>query len=108
MVSPPAPPAAQPDEEVEIFPLHAFDGGAFRRLGERSVGQSERARIAAQGGEALQQQSVRRAREQDRDEPIFQRPRGVHLVDIARRPGVLGVKIGPQRRAAHAGRRLDR
>jgi hypothetical protein len=47
-------PAPKTDEEIEIFALDALDIGPFRRLRERGVRQSERARIAAQFGETFQ------------------------------------------------------
>ncbi len=100
--------APETDEEIEIFALDALDIGALRRLRECGMRQSERARIAAQRGEARKQRGIRRARQQHRQQRVFLRARGIDLVDIAGRAGVLSVKIGPQNRPAHAGRRLDR
>src|ERR1700731_4344324 len=40
--------AAEPDEEIEIFPLDPLKAGAARRLGKRRVRQSERTGVAAQ------------------------------------------------------------
>src|SRR6516165_3969628 len=48
-------PAPETDEKIEIFAREALDIGALRRFCERDVRQSERARIAAQCPETLEQ-----------------------------------------------------
>ncbi len=68
----------------------------------------ERARIAAQAGEPLEQCGVGGAREQHRQQRVFLRTRGIDLVDVAGGAWVFRVKIGAQNRAAHAGRGFDR
>ena len=77
-------------------------------LAKRAMRQTERACVAAQLGKTREQRGIGRAREQHREERIFLRARGIDLVDVAADALVLGVKIGPQDRAAHAGRGLDR
>src|SRR5262252_7144363 len=76
-------PAPETDEEIEIFALEALDSGALRRLCERDVRQSERARIAAQCPETLEQRRIGRAYEQHREQRVFLRPRSVDLVNVA-------------------------
>src|SRR5262249_31791608 len=101
-------PAPEADEEVEIFTLDALDIGPLRRVRERRVRQSERARIAAKCGETLQQRGIRRACKQDREQRIFLRACRIDLVDIAGRARMLRIEVGPQHCAAHAGGLLDR
>src|SRR5262249_40325914 len=88
-------PAPETDEKIEIFALEALDIGALRRLCERDVRQSERACIAGQCAEALEQPGVGRACEQHREQRVFLRPRCIDLVDIPGRAGLFGVEMGP-------------
>ena len=69
--------------------------------------QSERARIAAQGAEPLEQRGVGRACEQGREQRIFLRARGIDLVDV-RGTMMFGIKVGTKNSTVHSGRRLDR
>jgi hypothetical protein len=101
-------PAPETDEKIEIFALEALDIGALRRLCERDMRQSERARIAAQCAETLKQPDIGRACEQHREQRVFLRPRSVDLVNVAGRAGMFSVEVGPQNRSAHAGRSFNR
>jgi hypothetical protein len=97
--------AAEPDEEIEILALDPLDIAAARSLCQRGMRQSKRARVAAQLREAVEQRRIGGAREQRREQRILLRARRIDLVEVGRG---LAIKIGPQRRAAHAGCSLDR
>src|SRR6266852_1188155 len=100
--------APDADEEIEIFALDALDLAAAGGVRERGMRRSDRARIAAQAGEALEQAGIGGAREQSRQQRVFLRARGIDLVDIAAKSRMLAVKVGAQNRATHAGRVFDR
>src|ERR1700738_2963476 len=65
--------AAEPDEEIEIFPLDPLKAGAARRLGKRGVRQPERTGVAAQFRKPRKKRGIPRAREQVRGERILLR-----------------------------------
>ena len=52
-------PAPEPDEEIEIFALDTLGAGSCSGLRERGMGGAERARVAAQFGETVEQESIR-------------------------------------------------
>jgi hypothetical protein len=99
-------PSPEPDEEIEIFALDALGAGSCGGLRKRGMGGAERARVAAQSSEAVEQGSIRCAREQKRQQRVFPPARGIDLVHISRHAGMLVAGIRPD--TVDAGRDIAR
>jgi hypothetical protein len=69
------------------------------------MGNPERACVAAEARQALQQLRVGRACEQRRNERVFLCPREIDLVDLGH---LLAIEVGAQPHPRDTGRRLDR
>ena len=78
-----------------------------RRGGKPGMGEPERGGIGLQRREPAKELGVRRAREQQREERIFLRPRRVDLVNLALGHVAPLKQIGPQQLPPDAGRLLD-
>ena len=63
--------AADADEQIEELALDLFAVGLRRGVRQRDMGKAERARIAAQFGDALEHGGVGRARQQHRQQRVF-------------------------------------
>ena len=59
------------------------------------MGGAERARVAAQFGETVEQESIRCAREQQRQQRVFPSARSIDLIHTSRHAGMLVAEIGP-------------
>ena len=90
--------AAEPDEQIEEFALDTLDRHRTGRFRQRRMRDAERADVAAQTGQPLQQRGVRRARQQGGEQRVFLRARDIDLVDVA------GRRLTPNR----SGRRIAR
>ena len=84
-----------------------MSGGVGRRFRQGNVRHAERALIATQAGETLEQGGIGSAYQQCREQRVFLRPRRIDFVDSDAH-SCLAEQIRPQHHAIDAGQAFDR